>query len=373
MVSAVASDIPLFKAFPLLGQKLPYIELGSFPTPVQDLEHLANDIGASRLFVKRDDISGHPYGGNKVRKLEFLLGEAIRRGAKEVLTFGCVGSNHCLATSVYAKQVGLGSISMLLPQPNAYCVRDNLLANHAHGAELHLYRSMPRAALGTVRQLMQHRWKGGRWPMVIPPGGSSMPGVVGFVNAAFELKEQIVRGEAPEPDLIYVAAGTMGTAGGLILGLKAAELKSHVVGIAVGDQRFVNARKTLALIRKTNSFLSSFDQSFPKCSFSESDIEIRHQFVGPGYAHFTEEGMAAVSRMQQLEGIRLEGTYTGKTLAGLVHDVAEEGRNGTILFWNTFNSRNLTEATSDLDYHELPRCFHRYFEQNVQPLDRVGI
>ncbi len=373
MVNAVVPDMPLFRAHPLLGKKLPRVALGQFPTPVQRLDRLGKDVGASHLFIKRDDISGRLYGGNKVRKLEFLMGEALRRGAKEVLTFGCAGSNHCLATSIYARQLGLGSISILLPQPNASCVRDNLLANYSHGAELHLCRSMPVVALGTMRQLVQHRLKEGRWPMVIPPGGSSVLGVVGFVAAAFELKDQVLRGEVPEPDYIYVAAGTMGTAGGLLLGLRAAGLKSHVVGIAVGDRRFVNAKKMLGLTRKTNSVLCSLDHSFPRWAFTQSAIEIRHEFVGPGYAHFTEEGMSALSRTQHLEGIRLEGTYTGKTLAGLVHDVTEEGRNGTILFWNTFNSRNLAEAAADLDYRDLPSCFHRYFEEEVQPLDRTRI
>lgn len=208
--------------------------------------------------------------------------------------------------------------------------------------------------------------------MLIPPGGSSAPGVVGFVNAAFELKEQVQKGDTPEPDLIYVATGTMGTAGGLMLGSRAAGLKSHVVAVAVGDQRFVNAKKMLALLRRTNAYLCSLDKSFPMCSFGESDIEIRHDFVGPGYAHFTEEGMSAAARMQQFEGIRLEGTYTGKALAGLVHDVTERGRTGTTLFWNTFNSRDLSDEIADRDYHELSACFHRYFEEKVQPLDRAG-
>jgi len=130
--------IPLFKQYPLLREKLPYVPLGEFPTSVQKLDQLSGDLGMSRLYMKRDDLSGKIYGGNKQRKSEFLLGNALRANAKEVIAFGGVGANHAMATAIYAQQVGLKSISMLMPQPNARYVRRNLLMSHYCGAELHL-------------------------------------------------------------------------------------------------------------------------------------------------------------------------------------------------------------------------------------------
>jgi hypothetical protein len=127
----------------------------------------------------------------------------------------------------------------------------------------------------------------------------------------------------------------------------------------------------IGLVNKANSLLCSLDASFPNPGFSETDVDIRHGYFGQRYALFTNEGMEAVSLMRECEGIKLDGTYTGKALAALRHD-AEAGSLGgkTILFWNTLNSRDFSDAISGLDYHDLPRRFHRCFEEDVQPLDR---
>jgi 1-aminocyclopropane-1-carboxylate deaminase/D-cysteine desulfhydrase-like pyridoxal-dependent ACC family enzyme len=370
--------IPLFEQYPLLGEKLAYVPLGEFPTAVQKLEGLGAELGISHLYIKRDDLSGRLYGGNKPRKLEFILGNVLRSRAKEVMTFGGAGSNHALATAIYARQVGLKSISMLMPQPNARYVRRNLLMSRHCGAELHLcgtglesVRNMPLVYIATTYQLLRHRLKEGRLPYFIPPGGSSLLGVVGFVNAALELKGQIASGEMPEPEYIYVACGTMGTAAGLVLGLRAAGLGSRVVAVRICGKKFVNTGAMIKLINKVNALLCSVDASFPRFAFSETDVDIRLDYAGQRYALFTDEGMEAVYRMRECEGIKLDGTYTGKTLAALKHD-AKSGslRSKAILFWNTLNSRDFSDDISGLDYHDLPRPFHRYFEEEVQPLDR---
>jgi len=369
--------IPLFKQYPRLEEKLPYISLGEFPTPVQKLERLGTELGVGHLYIKRDDLSGKLYGGNKPRKLEFILGSALRSGAREVITFGGAGSNHALATAIYARQAGLKSISMLMLQPNARYVRRNLLMSHYSGAELHSCGAqlesvwnMPLVYIATICQLLRCRLKSGCFPQLIPPGGSSSLGVIGFMNAALELKEQIANGDMPEPEYIYVACGTMGTVAGLTLGLRAAKLNSRVVSVRVTSEKFVNTRGMIKLINRTNSLLHSLDSSFPRYEFSVTDVDIRHDYFGKRYALFTKEGMDAVSLIKDCEGIKLEGTYTGKTLAALIDD-ARSGKlqRGTVLFWNTLNSRDFSEAISNLDYHDLPRCFHRYFEEEVQPLD----
>ncbi len=370
--------IPLFERYPLLREKLAHVALGEFPTPVQKLEKLGAQLGVSRLYIKRDDLSGKLYGGNKPRKLEFILGSALRSKAKEVMTFGGAGSNHALATAIYARQIGLKSISMLMPQPNARYVRRNLLMSQYCGAELHLcgtglesVRNMPLVYTAATYQLLRHRLKKGHLPYFIHPGGSSLLGVVGFVNAALELREQIGGGEMPEPEYIYVACGTMGTAAGLILGLRAARLGSRVVSVRICGEKFVNTRAMIRLINKTNSLLCSLDASFPKSKFSETDVDIRQDYAGNRYALFTDEGMEAVSLMKGCEGIKLDGTYTGKTLAALEHDAKNGSLRGkAVLFWNTLNSRDFSDDISSLDYHVLPHSFHRYFEEEVQPLDR---
>jgi len=151
-------------------------------------------------------------------------------------------------------------------------------------------------------------------------GGSSPLGAVGYVNAALELKEQIMRGEIPEPDYIYVASGSMGTTAGLMLGLRAMNSKTRVVSVRVNSESFVNVKEMVKLIIRTNSLLSSLDPSFPRLEFFECDIDIRHGFFGKQYALFTEEGMEAVAFMKRYSGIKLEGTYTGKAFAALLDD-----------------------------------------------------
>lgn len=369
--------IPLFEQYPMLREKLPYVSLGEFPTPVQKLDRLGVELGIS-LYVKRDDLSGRAYGGNKPRKLEFILGNALRSKAREVITFGGAGSNHALATALYARQVGLKTISMLMPQPNAHYVRRNLLMNYHCGAELHScgvelesVKNMPLVYLATIYQLLRHRIKTERFPRLIAPGGSSPLGVIGFVNAALELREQIANGELPEPEYIYVASGTMGTAAGLTLGLRAAKLNSQVVSVRVTSEKFVNTKGMIKLINKTNSLLHSLDASFPRFEFSAVDVDIRHNYFGKRYALFTKEGMEAVSLMRECEKIKLDGTYTGKTVAALIDDTKSGKLQGrAVLFWNTLNSRDFSDVIASIDYRSLPHDFHCYFEEEVQPLDR---
>ena len=363
-------NIPLFEHYPLLGDRLPYISLGEFPTPVERLNRLGQDIGVEHLYMKRDDLSGKVYGGNKVRKLEFLLGRAKRDRAKGVLTFGYAGSNHALATAIYGQQLGLKTISMLLPQPNAHYVRRNLLMGYHCGAELHQYRNKVLLIMGTVCQLACKKLRYHYFPQIIAHGGSSPLGVIGFVNAALELKQQVTEGEIPEPDLIYVALGSMGTAVGLMLGLKVANLKSRVISVRVIDEGFANVGKMVKLFHKTNTFLHSLAPTFPKFDLRAGDIDIRHEFFGEQYGLFTEEGMAAVARMKETEGLKLDGTYTGKALAALIDDAGKQAlRDKRVLFWNTYNSRDFSDIIANIDYHQLPTCFHRYFEEEVQPLD----
>jgi D-cysteine desulfhydrase len=367
--------IPVFERYPLLRDKLPYVSLGEFPTPVQKLDRLGSDIGLDHLYIKRDDLSGKLYGGNKIRKLEFLLGHALRAKVKGVFTFGFAGSSQSLATAICTKQTGLKSISMLKHQPNAQHIRGNLLMNHYYGAELHQHPNIlflpfsVNKSIGTVAtfyQLLRYRLKYGHFPQVIRNGGSSPLGTTGFVNAAFELKQQIMQGEIPEPDCIYVAVGSMGTAVGLMLGLKAANLKSRVVCVRVVDEKTANVRKVLKLLYKTNTFLHSIDPSFPKFEFSEKDIEIRHSFLGQGYALPTKEGMEAKAQIERKEGINLEGTYTGKAFAALIDNARKQDlRDKVVLFWNTYNSRDFSDVITNADYRQLPRCFHRYFEEEV--------
>lgn len=370
--SAMPGRIHLFRDYPRLEERLPHVSLATLPTPVQKLDAVGDAIGLAGLYIKRDDQSGAVYGGNKVRKLEFLLGEILRTNAKEVITFGFAGSNHALATAIYAKQRGLKCTHLLMSQVNAHYVRENLLASHSHGARLCHYPTLLLLSLGSVGQLIRGKVKQGVFPRFIPAGGTCPVGILGYVNAALELRAQIRAGELPEPDLIYVPLGSMGTSAGLMLGLKAVGLKTRVVPVRVIEERMASPKRMTRLIRDTASHLVKLDPTFPRVTISEDELAIRNDYMGQGYAQFTATAVRAADLMQRKAGIKMNGAYSAKAFAALVDDAAAgvlEGK--TVLFWNTYNSRSLSEMGAGVDYRELPSGFHRYFENDVQPLDRM--
>jgi len=365
--------LPLFARYPALEGQLPRLRLGCLPTPVGRLPDWGGDAAPASLHLKRDDLSGTVYGGNKVRKLEFLLAAALARGVQEVLTVGFAGSNHSLATALYARQVGLHCAALLLPQANAHYVRRNLLASHRCGAELHACRTELGLLLAAGLRLVRGRLGGGSTPVYVPAGGSCPLGMVGYVNAAFELQEQIQAGALPEPDLVYVALGSMGTAAGLMLGLRAAGLKSRVVPVRVIGKRLARPAGMLRLLRRTVALLCRLDPAFPRLEFTAADVASRDDCLGSGYARFTPAGVQAAERLRREAGIVLNGAYTAKAFAVLFGDLQRQCLRGQhVLFWNTYNSRDLSGITAGVDYHDLPCGFHRYFEEDVQPLDRDG-
>ncbi|MBT3294117.1 MAG: pyridoxal-phosphate dependent enzyme [Verrucomicrobia bacterium] len=363
--------LPLFRDYPQLATRLPHVSLADVPTPVEKMEAVGAAIGLAGLYIKRDDLSGELYGGNKVRKLEFLFGKIMGTRAKEVITFGFAGSNHALATAIYARQLGLKCSSLLMSQVNAHYVRQNLLASHHYGARLCHYPNLALLSLATGGQLLRSWIRHGALPRLIPAGGSCPLGILGYVNAALELRDQIARNDLPEPDLIYVPLGSMGTAAGLMIGLKAAGMKTRVLPVRVIEEQMASPKRMLRLIRQTVALLATLDPSFPPLTFSDEELCIRNDCIGEGYAQFTAEGVKAADLMKREAGIPMNGAYSAKAFAALVGDAAAGVLTGKrVLFWNTYNSRDLSAVAAGTDYRTLPGGFHRYFEDEVQPLDK---
>ena len=359
----------LYRFYPKLKTTLPYITLGDLPTPIMRIKQLEAQIGnTAEIYVKRDDLTGRikdgqrSFGGNKIRKLEFLLADACLLGAKSVMTYGAIGSNHVVATAVTCKAVGLRCIAMLTPQAVADIVKRNLLLMHKYDVDMSLNPNGEIRHLQTICSYVQNKYKNGNMPYFIPTGGSCPTGIVGFVNAAFELRDQIEQGLLPEPDYIYVATGSVGTTVGLLLGVRAAGLRSKVIGIAVqpDDVNDPLINHIVRLLNETNLFLCQKDSNFPLFSWSEQDVQLRFDFSGPAYGQVTKEAMRAIDVMKQTSGLQLDTTYTGKAFAGLLHDL-ESGvlKDKTVLFWNTFCS---DVELADIDYKVLPVEFQRYFE-----------
>jgi 1-aminocyclopropane-1-carboxylate deaminase/D-cysteine desulfhydrase-like pyridoxal-dependent ACC family enzyme len=256
--------LALFEQYPSLKEKVPHIALGDFPTPVEELERLGQAIDASRLYVKREDLSGKLYGGNKIRALEFLFGEAIHAGYKDVFALGFPASCQALAQAIYARELGLKSTAFLFPQIRSEQARRHLLTYQSISADIR-----PTIPL-ILPFLLRYRLKHGRSPKLLE--ASTPVGMLGYVSAGFELKQQIEQGLMPEPNLIYVSIGTMGTATGLMLGVQAAGLKSKIIAIDQGGKvlgkkvvTFVNVSK---LFRETDELLRANDSSFPQVEIS---------------------------------------------------------------------------------------------------------
>jgi D-cysteine desulfhydrase len=335
----------LFGRFPALRSRVPWTPLGSFPTPARRLENLGARRGFSRLFVKRDDLSGVIYGGNKVRKLEFVLADARRRSADPVITFGALGSNHVLATTIYARRLGIRTVGILVPQPVQEYLRRNVRAGQAQGLRFEYVKS--RAALLTrmLSVYARHRLSGSR-PYLLWMGGSSTLGVLGYVEAGLELAVQVERGVIPEPRYAFVPAGTGGTAAGLMVGLRLAGLKTTAVAVRVIERELTNEHTVAFLARRTHGYLARIDPSIPEARFEAGDVVMLHGFAGSRYARFTRQGVRALELVRELEGLSLEGTYSAKAAAGMFHFLRSSVRTHTpVVFINTHNSAPLGPLT----------------------------
>jgi D-cysteine desulfhydrase len=367
-----AGDCALFERYPALASAVPRLPLAMLPTPVEEAETGALPGPCAGLWIKRDDVSGEPYGGNKVRKLEFLLADALARGHDSVMTFGVVGSNHAVATAVYARELGMDAWLLLTPQSNASYVAKNLRLGRYAGA--HQVFCPTEAQANRRARVLGLLGRGIYMPPYRVPGGGSSPiGAIGFVSAGLELAGQVRAGLLPEPEVIYAALGTQGTAAGLALGLEAAGLSSKLELVRVVREDIASPERFRALYHGAARHLHRRDPRFRLAPLDRRRIRVRHEFIGPGYARFTEEGMAAMDLAGDRLGTRLEGTYTGKAFAALLADL-EAGRltGKRVLFWNTYSSRPLPAGARSIDYRDLPAPFHRYFERPPQPLERAA-
>lgn len=370
------SSIPLFKIYPNLASVLPHIQLGIFPTPVYRASTLEKNYELTSVYFKMDGMSGglvegkKLFGGNKVRKLEFLLADALVHEAATVITQGGAGSNHALCTAVYCKQLGLKAVLNLKQQPNSYAVQRNLLRDLEVGAQIYAYATKASCNAGIQKLITEYTHRDGKPPYVIPTGGSCPRGIMGFINAVFELKEQINAGLLPEPDRIYVplGIGSSGTAAGLLIGIKAAGLHSTLVAIGVEPEDFPGqAEEGLReLVAETAAFVRGADDSFPAITVHPSDYEVITTCGGAEYGLFTPEGKAAQRLMDEWECIVCDGTYTAKAVAGFLHDCVKHTEK-KLLFWHTYDG---FACEADADYKKLPELLQHYFTTDVQPLDK---
>jgi D-cysteine desulfhydrase family pyridoxal phosphate-dependent enzyme len=323
--------------------EFPRVRFAHLPSALEEMLNLSKALGGPSIWVKRDDQIGLGVGGNKVRKLEFLMGEALSKGAKKVVTFGGVHSNHVRQTASAARKLGLEPILFILgKKPEKY--KGNLLLDRLYGAELKfvdLGEAGGRMTIETAEKLMRGMARlfpsvGWRETYIIPLGGHSPVGCLGYVNAAFELAKQ-AEDRNLKVDYVVAAVGTGGTMAGLMAGFRLLGAGTKVIGIDVGGL-WKGFKGSIA--RMASQVAELLGEKVP---FREEDVLLYEDYVGEAYAHPTPECWEAIRLLARKEGLVLDPIYTGKAMAGLIDlvckGVLKEGE--TVVFLHTGGSPSL--------------------------------
>ncbi|MEE1816747.1 pyridoxal-phosphate dependent enzyme [Streptomyces sp. SP18ES09] len=327
----------LHRRCPELVGSLPFLRLGAAPTPVRALPGAGT---RAELWVK--DESGYGdggWGGNKVRKLEWLLPEARRRGARTLLTVGGLGTNWGLAAARYAREQGLEVVLGLIDHPVDEHVRGQLERLRASGASLHFPRTKTRLMVAAPWLFVRH-FHGATPPYYLPAGGSSPLGALGAVEIALELGAQVEAGELPEPAWLVTPVGSGGTTAGLALGLRLAGLRTRVLGVVVNDTLRLDSRALLALARRSAALLRARGADVTGAVPGPDAVRVETAWLGDGYAHPTAAGDRALALASARTGLTLERTYTAKAFAALLALDARGGlAGGPVVFLQTHGPR----------------------------------
>jgi len=324
-------------------QPLPRYSLGFFPTPLMKLPRLTERLAGPRIFMKRDDQTGLGLGGNKTRKLEFLVGEALAHGCDTLITGGAAQSNHCRQTAAAAAACGL-SCHLVLGGEAPSVPEGNLLLDQLLGAVVHWTGELRKGE--RIPEIAESLRSAGRKPYVVPYGGSNTTGAAGFVEAVRELTQQLAQLGQSITHVVF-ASSSGGTQAGLIVGKSLCDLDCQLIGIGIdkgasGDVPF--AEHVLRLANATAERLGVHSR------FSASELTIRSDYLGDGYGVVGELERHAIRTVAQTEGILLDPVYTGRAMGGLFDMIkrGELSREHSVLFWHTGGTPALFPYARDL-------------------------
>jgi D-cysteine desulfhydrase len=310
--------------------RFPRVGLGTWPTPLEPCHRLSDALGGPRILIKRDDVNGLGVGGNKLRKLEFLLGAALADGADTVVTFGGVQTNHGRQTAAACARLGLRCelvLTKVVPRDgDAYQLSGNVALDKLYGARVHVCADADDAA-ATLARVLDEAGTAGRTVATLPPGGSNAVGVLGYVAAAAELREQLDTGT---PDRIVCAIGSAGTVSGLALGTALLDWPVIVDAAAVSDPVPDKLTDVRRLVGDAAELLGVDAPDL-------DHVRVTGRALGPGYGVPTEEVWEAIRLFGRTEGITLDPVYTGKAAAALIDAVrtGDIGAGETVVFVHT--------------------------------------
>ena len=331
----------------MLLSRFPRVRLAHLPTPLEFLPRLTQHLGGPRIFVKRDDCTGLGTGGNKTRKLEFLMADAQQQGATTVITQGAVQSNHARQTAAAACRLGMKCelvFEKRVTDPTEpYKESGNVFLDHMFGAHIREVEkgSDMNAAMEDVADELREQ---GETPYIIPGGGSNPIGALGYVGCALEIIEQCSERDIV-PDRIVHATGSAGTQAGLLVGVKASNSGIPIHGIGVNAPRDIQEQKVFALSEETADFVGA------PGVVARDDVVANCDYVGDGYGVPTQAMNDAVILLARLEGLLFDPVYSGKGLAGMLDLIAkgEIGRDETVIFVHTGGAAALFAYRDRLD------------------------
>jgi D-cysteine desulfhydrase family pyridoxal phosphate-dependent enzyme len=303
---------------------VPRLHFAHLPTPVEALPRLSELLGGPRLFIKRDDQTGLAFGGNKTRKLEFLVAEAREQGARTLISGGAIQSNHCRQTAAAAARFGFECILVLtgeMPQQ----VSGNILLDQLFGASI---VNVPdrKDRDGILQKTFEQASAEGKKPYLVPYGGSSPTGALGYAFAIEELLKQGI-----DADYIVFGTSSGGTHAGLLLGERVFGFKGKVLGISIDEPEEWLKKNISALASAASEKLG------PRIEFKPEDVLANDSYCRPGYGVLTGAEREAVQLFARYEGLLLDPVYTGRAAAGMI-DLIRKGffkKSETVLFWHT--------------------------------------
>lgn len=323
---------------------IPRQSLGFFPTPLIELSRLSKALNGPTIFMKRDDNTGLALGGNKTRKLEFIMGDALAQGADCVITAGAAQSNHCRQTAAAAASLGL-ECHLVLGGEEPEQTSGNLLLDKIFGSHIHWAGANRKGE--DIPKIVEQLTNKGKKPYVIPYGGSNELGALAFVEAFKELESQRESMDVLFTHIVF-ASSSGATQAGLMLGKKILNSPAQIVGINIDKgetDKVPFDQYTVALANSTASLIGADHQ------FSETDLILNSDYVGEGYGVVGTLENEAIAMTAQTEGILLDPVYTGRAMGGLI-DMIRSGKikkTDRVLFWHTGGAPALFAYSSDLD------------------------
>jgi len=311
-------------------EKMPRARIAHLPTPLDEAPRLSAALGGPRILIKRDDMTGLAFGGNKTRKLEFLIGDALQKGADTVYTAGAPQSNHCRQTAAAARKAGMRCVLFFVPGHHDE-PQGNVLLDYLLKAEIvHVESDAPDAAQKAMEEMAAVERRKGRKPYIVPVGGSNGIGTIGYVSLVLELSSQLFE-RGLSVDRVYFSSGSGGTQGGLVLGKRLYHAPYKLIGVSPGrtaDGVIEN------VVRAANEGAQALGSP---TTFGPADVEVTDRFTGPAYGVPTAESQEAIRLFAETEGVILDPVYTAKAAAAMIHDIrsGKIGKDETVMFIHT--------------------------------------